>query len=171
MGAGRTVWLVGMMGAGKSAVGRELAQELGLPFVDTDREVEREVGCSIADLFSREGERAFRSRERAAIERLAGRAAVVALGGGAMAQRGIPQRLAESGIVIYLRASLETLLTRVGDAEGRPLLRGLDEAERREEIERLLAERAPHYERAQVVVDTDVRDAATVAQAIVKALP
>lgn len=170
MGRGRTVWLVGMMGVGKSAVGRRLAGQLGLPFVDTDLEVERDAGCSIRDLFAREGERAFRTRERAAIERCAGRAAVVALGGGAIAQRGAPVRLAETGTVVYLKAGLETLLVRVGEARGRPLLGGLDEAGRRAELERLLGERAPHYEGAKVVVDTEGRDVAAVVMAIQEAL-
>lgn len=171
MGERRTVWLVGMMGAGKSAVGRILAAQLGLPFVDTDTEVERDAGCSIRDLFAREGERAFRTRERAAIERCAGRAAVVALGGGAMAQPGIPERLAEAGTVVYLKARVETLLARVGDAHDRPLLGGLDEPGRRDGIERLLGRRAAHYERAEVVVETDDRGVEAVADAVVKALP
>lgn len=159
------------MGAGKSAVGRCLAAQLGLPFVDTDVEVERDAGCSIRDLFAREGERAFRTRERAAIERCAGRAAVVALGGGAMAQRRVPERLAETGTVVYLKTGVETLMARVGDARGRPLLGGLDEAGRRAEIERLLDERAAQYERAEVVVETDGHDVEAVAEAVVKALP
>jgi len=170
MGRRRTVWLVGMMGAGKSAVGRRLAGQLGLPFVDTDLEVERDAGCSVGDLFAREGERAFRARERAAIERCAGRAAVVALGGGAIAQRRAPERLAETGTIVYLKTRVETLAARVGDARGRPLLGGLDEAARRAEIERLLGERARHYEQAEVVVETDDRDVEAVADAVLEAL-
>jgi shikimate kinase len=170
MGEGRTVWLVGMMGAGKSAVGRLLAARLGLPFLDTDAEVEREAGCTIADLFAREGEAVFRRRERAAIERCAGRAAVVALGGGAMAQPGAAERLAGSGTVVYLKAGPEALLARVGEADERPLLKGLDHAGRLAEIGRLLARRAPCYEKAEVVVETEGRDPQAVAEAVEEAL-
>jgi len=84
MVADQTLWLVGMMGAGKSAVGRELARRLGRPFLDTDREIEAERGIAIAEIFAREGEAAFRAVEREMVERLAGRSAVVALGGGAL---------------------------------------------------------------------------------------
>jgi len=118
--AGATVWLVGMMGAGKTEVGRRLAVRLGRPFVDSDAEVEVEAGATVAEIFAREGEAGFRRRERAAIERVAGTSAVVSLGGGAMAQPGMPARLAGSGRTVYLRARPETLLARVGAAEERP---------------------------------------------------
>ena len=104
------MWLVGMMGAGKSAVGPALAQRLECDFVDSDAEIEREAGCSIAELFAAEGEPCFRERERAAIEKLAGRPAVVALGGGAPAQPGAGEWLAATGCVVYLRARPETLV-------------------------------------------------------------
>src|SRR5690606_5874667 len=143
--AGPTIWLVGAMGAGKSAVGPLLAARLGLPFVDLDAEVERAAGARIATIFAREGEPAFRARERAAIERVAGRTAVVALGGGAIAQPGAARRLAETGTVVWLRARPETLAARIGEARERPLLAGLGPAARRARIAALLAEREPCY--------------------------
>ena len=114
-----------MMGAGKSSIGPRLARRLGRRFIDTDAEVERAVGSRVAEIFEREGEPAFRSHEREAIEACCGEAAVVALGGGAIEQPGARERLASTGIVVYLRARPETLLARVGDAGSRPLLRGL----------------------------------------------
>ena len=161
-----TVWLVGMMGAGKSAVGRALAARLGRPFADSDAEVERAAGRPLADLFASAGEAGFRELERRAIEELAGRPLVVALGGGAIAQPGAARRLAETGTVIYLKARPETLLARVGEAECRPLLRGLDRAGRLARLRALLAERRAAYETAQLVVETDDLDVAGVADAL-----
>jgi shikimate kinase len=160
------VWLVGMMGAGKSTVGARLARRLGRRFVDTDVEVERAAGCRVAEIFEREGEAAFRRREREAIEACAGEGAVVALGGGAISQPGARERLAQSGLVVYLRARPETLLARVGDAESRPLLRGRSRQGQRERLEELLAQRREAYETAAIVIDTDGQPADAVADAL-----
>ncbi len=155
MGLG-TIWLVGMMGAGKSAVGVELAARLGVRFVDTDAEVERAAGASVAEIFAREGEASFREQERAAIAAVAGERAVVALGGGAVAQPGVGAQLAASGTRVWLRARPETLAARVaGGSEERPLLRGLDAGGRRQRLAALLAEREPHYAASEIAVDTD----------------
>jgi shikimate kinase len=159
-----------MMGAGKSAVGRALAAQLGVPFVDSDAEIERAAGRPIAAIFEREGEARFRERERAVVDKLAGRAAVVALGGGAIAQPGAAQRLAASGTVVYLKAAPETLLARVGAGRTRPLLHGLDDAGRLAEIRRLLDERGAAYEGAGIVVQTEDRDVAAVAAAVAEEL-
>jgi 3-dehydroquinate synthase len=153
-----TIWLVGLMGAGKSAVGRCLAERLGRPFVDNDEVVERAAGASVAEIFAREGEPAFRERERAALERAAGRGAVVALGGGAIAQPGAAARLARGGTVVWLRARPETLAARIGDSADRPLLAGLRGAGRVERLRELLAEREPHYAVARLAIDTDALD-------------
>jgi 3-dehydroquinate synthase len=150
-----TLWLMGMMGAGKSAVGEALAATLGQPFIDLDAEIERSAGARIAEIFEREGERGFRRRERKALETLAGRSAVVALGGGTPAQRGVLARLTASGRAIYLRARLETLLDRVGEAAERPLLAGLSREERRAKLGSLLEAREPAYRRAAFAIDTD----------------
>ena len=158
-----TLWLVGLMGAGKSAVGAALAARLGRAFADTDEKITRDAGQSIPEIFAAEGEEGFRSRERAAIDALAGQPLVVALGGGAMAQPGMPERLAETGTVAYLRARVSTLLARVGSGEGRPLLAGLDEDGRRAKLEDLLETRRPAYERAAWVVETDDRDVEAIA--------
>jgi shikimate kinase len=144
-----------MMGAGKSAVGALLAERLGRGFVDTDAMVERMAGTSIAELFAREGEAAFRKREREAIENVAGGALVVALGGGAIAQPGAQERLTGSGTIVYLRARPESLLARIGETADRPLLHGVSGKDRLRRLAELLAERSPRYEQASIVVDTD----------------
>ena len=165
-----TVWLVGMMGAGKSAVGALLAERLRCDFVDTDAEIERRAGSTIAELFRREGEAVFRKREREAIESVAGDGVVVALGGGAIAQPGAREQLARTGTIVYLRARPETLRGRIGETAERPLLQGVSGNDRLRRITELLAERAPCYEAAAIVVDTDALGPGEVADAIVSHL-
>jgi 3-dehydroquinate synthase len=161
-----TIWLVGLMGAGKSAVGRRLAERLGLPFADSDADVERAAGASITELFAREGEAGFRIRERAAIDAVAGRAAVVALGGGAIAEPGAAARLAGTGTVIWLRARPATLAARIASGEDRPLLAGLGFAKRIETLQGLERLREPHYATARFAIDTDSWTPDEVAQQI-----
>jgi 3-dehydroquinate synthase len=164
------IWLVGMMGAGKSVVGARLAERLGRAFVDTDAEIERRAGQTIAELFAKRGERAFRDLEREAIERVGKLSSVIALGGGAIAQPGAAERLAARGTVVYLRARPTTLVARIGDAAHRPLLAGLDEAGRTQRVAALLGERAIHYETARIAIDTDELDPDAVAACIETAL-
>ncbi len=170
MADGETVWIVGMMGVGKSTVARLLARRMGRPFFDTDQVVEERAGRSVAEIFAEEGEAGFRQRESAAIDSLAGAPVIAALGGGAIAQPGMAARLEQSGTVVALRASAETLLARIGDPESRPLLAGLEATERLARIESLLAERAPHYERARHSVDTDGLSPECVAERVLDAL-
>jgi shikimate kinase len=151
----RTIFLVGLMGAGKSSVALELGKQLGCPVYDSDARIEQDAGMKIAEIFAREGEAGFRARERAAIEQLAGLGAVVALGGGAMAQPGAAERLRAAGTVVYLRARAETLARRVGSGASRPLLAGLDAAGRLAKLRELLAQREPAYMQAHHVIDTD----------------
>jgi shikimate kinase len=132
--------------------------------------IERAARSSIAELFGREGEAAFRKREREAIEHVAGGALVVALGGGAIAQPGAREQLAGSGTIVYLRARPETLLGRIGDGGDRPLLRGVSGKERLQRITELLVERSPSYEPAAIVVDTDALAPGEVVDAIVHRL-
>jgi len=159
-----------MMGAGKSVAGRALAKRLGLRFLDVDREIERRAGRSVAEIFASEGEAGFRVRERAEVEAAAGRGGVVALGGGAIAQPGMADWLAQRGTVVYLRARPETLLARIGTAATRPLLHDADAAERRRRLEQLLAARRGAYESARHVVDTDGRGLEEVVAAIERGL-
>jgi len=168
-GAGETVWLVGMMGAGKSTLAGLLAKRLHLEALDTDDAVEAEAGQRIAGIFAGQGESAFRCMERGAVLRLAGRSAVIAVGGGALTQPELAERIGESGAVIYLRARPETLARRVGDGAGRPLLedsRG-DRDGLHARLSKLLAQREPMYLRcADFSVDTDGRTPEALAEEI-----
>ncbi len=159
-----------MMGAGKSAVGPRLAGLLGRRFVDTDLEIERSAGMTVFEIFSAEGERAFRDRERQLIEDLSGGGEVVALGGGAISQPGADALLGRTGAVVYLKASPSTLLSRLGDCLDRPLLHGFAPAGRLARLETLLAERVSAYETAAIAVDTERRTVEAVVEEILRRL-
>jgi shikimate kinase len=147
------IFLVGMMGVGKSTVGVGLARKLGRVFIDTDQEVERKAGRTIPEIFAAEGEGHFRRIEAEVIRAAAIDGAVIALGGGAVAQPGAIEQLLEAGEVVYLKAAPAVLLTRVGDPKSRPLLAGLDSTGRLEKLTSLLEERLPLYRRARITVD------------------
>jgi len=149
----RTVALVGMMGAGKSSIGRRLAARLNVPFKDADSEIEHAAGCSISQIFERYGEPAFRDGERKVIARLLAEAPhVMATGGGAFMDPATRQRLKEGAVTIWLRAPVDVLLARTGRRDNRPLLQGGDP---RETLERLLAERSPVYALADHTLDSE----------------
>jgi len=155
------VVLVGFMGSGKSSVGRELAQRFGVPFVDVDERIETAAGCRIRDLFDREGEPAFRAREKAALrEALSVKGCVIATGGGAFADEENRVLLRTYAPVVYLDTAVETLLERLAADLGRPLLRGGD---REEVVRELLSRRVPGYRTADVTVRTDGRTVEEVA--------
>jgi shikimate kinase len=159
-----------MMGAGKSSVGIALAKRLELPFLDTDAEIEREAGSSVGGIFRREGEPSFRARELRAIEAVAGRRAVVALGGGALGHPKAREQIEASGVVVYLRARPETLAQRLGEALDRPLLSGLDPRARLERLRDLLRRREADYARAAIVVDTDALALDQVVERVIRRL-
>ena len=155
------VVLVGFMGSGKSSVGRELARRFRAPFVDVDERIESAAGCRIRDLFGREGEPAFRAREKAALrEALSVKGCVVATGGGAFADEENRVLLRSYAPVVYLEAAVETLLERLAGDLGRPLLRG---GNREEVVRELLSRREPGYRTADVTVRTDGRTVQDVA--------
>jgi shikimate kinase len=147
------IYLVGMMGVGKSTVGARLAARLDRNFLDTDREVERMAGRSVAEIFENEGEARFRVLEAEAIEAASTDAAVVALGGGAIAQPGAVERLRERGRIVFLMAEPAVLIDRIGNPASRPLLVGLDRSAQIEKLEKLLAERLPFYQQAEIQID------------------
>lgn len=141
--AGRSIFLIGMMGAGKTTVGRLLAQALGYRFIDCDHELERRAGVRIATIFELEGEAGFRAREAALLAELTEQHGVVlATGGGAVLWPENRALLRERGLAIYLEASADEIARRTRHDTSRPLLAGPD---RRARIEALLEERAPLY--------------------------
>ncbi len=145
------------MGAGKSKVGRLVAERLSIPFVDTDDLIEARTGRSIADIFSTDGEAEFRRSETdVIIDALSGDRKVIALGGGAATRDENWEIIDRTGaFTVYLKASPNTILERVADHTHRPLLAGLTRDEMLAKITRMLAEREPQYERAQLVIPTD----------------
>ena len=154
--AGRSVALVGMMGVGKTSVGRRLAARLGLPFHDADAEIERDAGCSIAEMFMRDGEAEFRRQERRVIGRLlADVPMVLATGGGAFMDAETRRAMRNKAVSIWLRCDLALLLRRLAACTDRPLLRDGDPAEI---LRRLMALRHPVYAEADLAFDSMEED-------------
>jgi shikimate kinase len=146
----RPIVLVGMMGVGKSTVGRKLAQLLGLPFADADEEIEQAAQMSVAEIFERFGEAYFRDGERRVIARLMdGKPSVVATGGGAFVPAETRALILAKGVAIWLDSDVATLVERVSRKDTRPLLRDRDPAEI---LARLKAEREPAYSEAPIKV-------------------
>ncbi|HEX9464403.1 MAG TPA: shikimate kinase [Alphaproteobacteria bacterium] len=149
---GKSIVLVGLMGAGKSSIGRRLAQRLDLPFLDADKEIEAAAGCTIEEIFERFGEAAFRDGERRVILRLLdGSPHVLATGGGAFMDPLIRDRVRSVAISVWLHADIELLLKRVSRRNNRPLLKG---GNPREVLERLIGERHPVYTEADLRVES-----------------
>jgi shikimate kinase len=149
----KTIVLVGLMGAGKSCVGKRLAACLGLPFVDADREIEAAAGgCSISDIFAIHGEKVFRDGERRVIQRLLGNPMhVLATGGGAFMDPSTRALIKEKALSVWLRAELEQLLKRVGRRNDRPLLQNVDP---RAKLSELIEVRYPIYAEADLTVES-----------------
>jgi shikimate kinase / 3-dehydroquinate synthase len=147
------IFLVGLMGAGKTTIGRLLARKLGMQFIDSDHEIEARTGASIPWIFEIEGEQSFRRREAEVIRELTAQPGIVlATGGGAILNPQSRQYLRERGTVIYLRASVNSILQRTAHDKNRPLLQTADP---RKKLEELMAQREPLYEElAHLVVDT-----------------
>ena len=152
----RSIVLIGMMGAGKSSVGRRLAARLNIPFVDADAEIEKAAGMSIADIFARHGEADFRSGEARVIARLLdGGPQVLATGGGAFVNADTRNAIRAKGVSVWLSADVEVLMRRTSKRRNeRPLLQTTDPAET---LRRLLAEREPIYAQADLTIQS--RDA------------
>lgn len=162
------VVLIGMMGAGKTTVGRIVAARLGLPHFDSDAQVEARTGATVAELFARHGEAEFRRQESAVlVEALSGPPAVISAAGGTVLAEENRQALSNARLVVWLRATLTTLVARVGSGEGRPLLGEGPEPT----LRRLLTERERFYlECADLVVDVDDLSGEQVAEQITLAL-
>ncbi len=165
----QSVFLIGPMGAGKSAVGRQLARMLHLDFIDSDEEIETRTGVDIPFIFEKEGEAGFREREARVIEELSRRDGIVlATGGGAILDAGSRSHLGARGFVIYLQTSVRQQLARTSKGRERPLLQDGDPGEI---LESLMDQRDPLYrEIADLVVETDGRKVRAVAEEIVEKL-
>jgi len=149
----RTIALVGMMGSGKTAIGRALAQQLDVPFLDSDAEIERAAQASIADIFARDGEAFFRDREAEVIARLlSGTPAVLSTGGGAFLAERNRASIAAHGVAVWLDAELDLLWDRVRHKETRPLLRTADP---RATLAEIYEARVPIYAKAELRVPAD----------------
>jgi len=166
--AHRTIALVGLMGAGKSTVGRRLADKLGRVFYDSDVEIEKAAGLSIADIFSIHGEAEFRRGERKVLARLLeGEPHVLATGGGAYLDPQTRALLREKAITVWLNADLETIWKRVSKRNTRPLLRAPDP---KGVLTRLFEEREPIYSQADLSVTSVDGPHSQTVKAIVEAL-
>jgi shikimate kinase len=167
--AGGNLFLVGMMGAGKTTLGKALAQRVGLEFVDTDRVLVERTGVPVATIFEIEGEAGFRRREAGVIAELAqGPRRVVATGGGAVLLEDNRRVMRAAGTVIYLRARIEALWERTRHDASRPLLATPDP---RATLARLLEERDPLYrDAAHLIVETGSQSAGTLVNRVMAAL-
>jgi len=164
----KSVILVGLMGSGKSSVGRRLAKRLSLPFTDADQEIAAAAGCSIEEIFERYGESAFRDGERRVIARLLDEGPkVLATGGGAFIDPSTRDKVRQTGVSVWLRAELDVLVRRVGRRGSRPLLKDVDP---RRKLGELIAERYPVYGLADITVDTGEEPPETTVETIVEAL-
>ncbi len=164
----RTIALVGLMGVGKSTVGRRLAKQLGLPFADGDTEIEAAAGMTVSDIFARLGEAEFRAGEARVMKRLLeGPRMVLATGGGAVLNLDTQALLKDRAVTLWMRADLQTVVQRVQRRDTRPLLRGRDPLTA---LQAMAEVRYPVYSTADVTVDVASGAHAQAVEAIVEAL-
>ena len=164
----RTVALVGLMGAGKSAIGKRLALRLGLPFIDADDEIERAAGCSIAEFFDKYGEADFRAGERRVIARLLDLAPhILSTGGGAYLHPETRALMRAKAVTVWLRAELDVLFDRVRRRGHRPLL---SQGDPKEILGRLMTQRYPIYAEADITVDSTAQPADRTTDQVIVAL-
>lgn len=161
--------LVGIMGSGKTSVGKLLSSRLGLPFVDSDREVELASGCKIADFFDIYGEASYREGESRVIQRILDLSTphVISTGGGAYLHPETRSAVKEQAVSVWIRAQLETLLKRVARRNNRPLL---NKGDQREILEKIMADRYSIYHEADLTVDSETDSARTTVHQTIVAL-
>jgi len=161
--------LVGLMGAGKSAVGRRLAAQLDVPFIDADAEIEKAAGCTISEIFEREGEEGFRAGERRVVARLLETEPVhvLASGGGAFIEPETRALIKQKAISLWLRADLDVLFERVSRRSHRPLLKTADP---KGTLAALMEKRYPVYAEAELVVDSSEGPIGAMVERVMKVL-
>ena len=164
----KPVVLVGLMGAGKSTIGRRLAHALGLQFIDSDQEIVEAAGCSISDIFEIYGEAIFRDVEQRVLLRLVGgEPCVIATGGGAFMNPAIRVAIKEKAISIWLKAELNVLVERVSRRDTRPLLKAGDKGAI---LQKLMDDRYPLYGEADITIDSNAGLHDMVVERVLKAL-
>ena len=164
----RSIVFVGLMGAGKTAIGRKVATELGIAFLDSDHEIEAASRMTVPELFERYGEAEFRALEQRVIARiLEGGPQVLSTGGGAFMNAHTREAIAARGVSVWLKAELDVLMERVAKKQNRPLLKTPDP---RGTMERLMAERYPVYATADVTVPTRDERKEVIAAEVIEAL-
>jgi shikimate kinase len=166
------IFLIGFMGSGKSTVGKLLAEQLDLPFIDSDKEIEKAAGKTINEIFSEEGEEVFRQMELNFLHGLESeKPAVIAVGGGLPATEGSLDLMNKMGLVIYLNTSLLTLIKRLKEEKlARPLLRDLSDSEFHPFVEDLLSQRVHFYKQAKLIMPNERNSPDELVEKLVKEL-
>ncbi len=168
LGLDRHIVLIGMMGAGKSKLGKLLSKSLQMNLVDVDKEIEKSIGLSVAEIFDRLGEKAFRDAEAKTIHKALHdrHNNIIATGGGAVMNADTTSEILTKSVSVWVRASLEVMVERTSRNTGRPLLKGVNIEEK---LKDLMKQRYPVYEKASVIVDShDGPASETLHQALVK---
>lgn len=166
-----SLFLCGMMGSGKTTVGKILANKLELPFVDLDNEIEKEAGMSIPEIFQVYGEPTFRELEKKAVFGAAGKSkSIIALGGGTLQNQEIVDHLKKNNLLIFLDAPLSVLSKRLRNDTGRPLLQRKSEKETETRIARLLKERIKYYSQSHIKIEVEKYSPEMIADEIIKKL-
>jgi len=166
------IFLIGFMGSGKSTVGKLLAERLNLPFIDSDKEIEHIEGRSITEIFSTDGEAAFREMELHFLDRLKkAKPAVIAVGGGLPILEGALESMHQLGLVIYLNTSLLTLIKRLKEEKQfRPLLKELTDSEFHPFVEDLLSQRVHFYKQAKLIMPNERNSPVELVEKLMKEL-
>ncbi|MBI3237480.1 MAG: shikimate kinase [Flavobacteriia bacterium] len=164
--------LIGFMGSGKSTVGKALASKLQWSFVDSDAWIEAQVGASVSRIFKSEGESVFRTWEQRFVHQLENTTGIIACGGGLPCFNDLMTELKQKGIVVYLKASVETLVGRLkSEREDRPLLSLVSDVEFAQEITTRLESREPVYLQAELTVETDGKTTGEIVDELVALIP
>ena len=166
----KIILLVGLMGSGKTSVGKRLAQKLSLPFVDGDQEIERAAGLSLIDVLKCFGEEEYRAGEARVMKRLlCGEPCVLASGGGSFVCEQTRKTAKEKAVTIWLKADVDVLYNRTSGRQHRPFLQGNDEA-LKDKIESYISEEYPYYSQADIIVETKNEHVGDTVSRVIKAL-
>lgn len=165
----KPIVLIGLMGAGKTTIGRRLAKKLGLKFRDSDDEISAAAGCSIPDIFEMHGEAIFRDLELRVLDRLVseGEKCVLATGGGAWMTQGVRDIVRDKAVSVWLKADLDVLLDRVSRKSNRPLL---ERGDKRAILEKLMDDRYPVYANADITIESNQGSHENVVRSVIDAL-